>query len=184
MDQKMYHCAEIHNREKAVWFWEKAQTFSSCLNPTISMLKSSPLKFPTLGPKSTIFSRSILNSRSVQDGVSACWRCALPLRLGARGWGPPVPLCAGAGRLLPDLPAPAFRRWKSACPLIILLLLSPGQALKSAELNCCQQWHFLPWPGLEKRNKYKPEPWVTENGWEPATQQFSGCWDVVIIGCH
>lgn len=54
------------------------------------MLKSSPLRFPSLDPKSTISPRSVLRSRSVQDAVSAFWRCALPLRLCVRGWGPPV----------------------------------------------------------------------------------------------
>lgn len=65
------------------------------------------------------------------------------------------------------------------------LLLSPWQALKSAGLNCCQHWHFLPQlRGLfsgEKRSKHKPEPRMTEKGWELAILQFSSCRDVPLI---
>lgn len=60
---------EYTTERKLYGFERKQRLFSNCLNPTISMLKSSPLKFPSLDP---IFSRSVLNSRSVQDVVSAC----------------------------------------------------------------------------------------------------------------
>lgn len=164
MDQKLYHSAVIHNIEKAVWFSEKEQTFfQSVQTPQFRCSSPHPSNF-------------LLWTQKVQYFLDLFWTADLyrMLFLPVRGvpclWGglqgtgglQCFPLsCAGAGCFLPDLPAPAFRRRKSACPLITLLPLSSGQALKSAGLNCCQQWHFLPWPGLEKRSKYKPEPWVT-----------------------
>lgn len=51
MDQKMYHCAEVHNREKAVYFWEKAQTFFKLSKPHNFNAQVFTPQIPFFGPK-------------------------------------------------------------------------------------------------------------------------------------
>lgn len=144
--------AQIHNCEKAIWFSENAQiSFSNCVYKMHFNFpsRSSPLKFPNLGPKYKVLQicpELQIHGKKPRLLLLPAWNVSC---MGFHLW-PPVGLqCfplsfAEDWCFLSDLPAPAFGRRKSAHPVITRLLLSPWQALKSAGLNCCQRWHFLP----------------------------------------
>lgn len=144
--------AQIHNCETVIWFSEKAwiffQTFST--KCTLMFYSGLPPSNFLIWVQSTKFSRSVLNCKSKEKKLSllltpawnvSCVGFHLWLAVGLQCF----PLSSAEDWcFLSDLPAPAFGRRKSAHPVITRLLLSPWQALKSAGLNCCQRWHFLP----------------------------------------
>lgn len=156
MDQELCAAAQMH-REKAQAF------FKPCLNPTILMLRSSPLKFPPLDPK------KVQNSPDVSWTAGPRRKPGMPFlpagdvsRIWAGGPQPFPPSPADAWCLLSDLPALAFRRWKSAHPLIACL---PSTSTTISRVKLLPAVTFpAPQPGVQKKGQMQARAQSDQKG--------------------